>query len=232
MATSTPYASTAELNTQTGIDLSKYSSQVSALLLTASKAIDLACNRPDGFVADGSVTSRTFVGSGTNVQKIDECVEITSVKVKKSVTDTTYETWESTDWIAFTGSNKRPNFNPLVKDQPKPYTKLMIAITGNHSHFTSGLTTTAREGFSPISTFLEIGQPTVYVTAKWGYAVSVPDVIKQATLIQAARWFKRGQGQWADEISNADFGEIRVVKENDPVYHYLLKNKMIRPAIG
>jgi hypothetical protein len=230
--TTTRYASASELSIQTGIDLTKYQAQVEALLDAASAAINNQCHRKDGFVADTTASTRTFVGSGKSVQMIDECVEITAVAVKKSITDSTYTAWSATDWLAFGGSYKRPDFNVLSYDEPRPYTGLLVALNGNYSRFTSGLIKTGREGFPPLDYEANIGQPTVQVTAKWGYAVTVPNAIKQATLIHAARFFKRGQAQWADALANADFGEIRFVKKTDPTYDYLVQHGFIKPGIG
>lgn len=230
--TTTRYASAAELSTQTGVDLTKYQTQVEALLDAASAAINMQTKRKDGFVADSVATARTFVGSGKSIQVIDECVAISSVSVKNSITDSTYTAWVSTDWLAFGGSYKRPDFNVLSYDEPRPYTGIMIALAGDYSRFTSGLIKTGKEGFPPLDFEENIGQPTVQVTAKWGYAVVVPHSIKQATLIHAARFFKRGQAQWADALANADFGEVRFVKRTDPAYDYLVQHGFIRPGIG
>lgn len=231
MAT-TRYATASELSSQTGVDLTKYQTQVEALLDAASEAINNQCHRKDGFVADTTATARLFTGSGKSIQMIDECVEITAVAVKNSITDTTYTAWASTDWIAFGGSYKRPDFNVLVYDEPRPYTGLMVSINGNHARFTSGMIKTGREGFPPLDYQENIGQPTVQVTAKWGYASVVPNAIKQATLIHAARFFKRGQMQWGDALANQDFGEVRFVKRTDPTYDYLVQHGFIRPGIG
>lgn len=230
--TTTRYATASELSTQTGVDLTKYQTQVEALLDAASEAINNQCHRKDGFVADTVASTRLFAGSGQSIQMIDECVEITAVAVKRSLTDSVYTTWSATDWLAFGGSYKRPDFNVLAYDEPRPYTGLMVAINGNHSVFTSGQTNTGREGFPPLNNYRAIGQPTVQVTAKWGYAVTVPNAIKQATLIHAARFFKRGQAQWADALANADFGEVRFIKKTDPTYDYLVQHGFIRPGIG
>lgn len=230
--TTTRYASTTELSTQTGIDLTKYTAHVEPLLDAVSASINLTCNRRDGFVSDATASARTYTGSGQSIQMIDECTAITAVAVKRSLTDNTYTAWTVTDWLAFGGSYKRPDFNVLSYDEPRPYTGIMIAINGDYSNFTSGLTNTGREGFPPLDTFQMIGQPTVQVTAKWGYAVTVPNVIKQATLIHAARFFKRSQAQWADALANLDFGELMIVKKSDPVYDMLIQHKMIRPGIG
>lgn len=230
--TTTRYATPAELSTQVGIDLTKYTAHVEALLDAASEGINNVCKRKDGFVADTNASARTYTGSGSNIQRIDECVEITLVEVKRSITDTTYTAWDNTDWIAFGGSIKKPDFNVLLYDEPRPFTGIMVALTGTQSHFVSGLSHVGKEGFPPRNKFYEIGQPTVRVTAKWGYAVTVPDAIKQAVIIQASRFFKRSQAQWSDAIANSDFQELRFVKKTDPAYDFLVMHGFIKPGIG
>lgn len=235
MAT-TPYCTFAELSAQVdNLDATKYQDRLEDLILAVSEGIDNVCKRHDGFVADATASARTFTGSGINWQKIDECVAITTVAVKDSINSSTYTTWASTDWIAFGGSYKRPDFNVLLTNNPRPYTGLLIAINGTHSHFTSGLVNTSREGFPPRNQdydFQNIGQPTIQVTAKWGYAVTVPNAIKQATIIQAAQFFQRGRTLWADALANSEFGEVRYIKETDPAYRHLIKHGFIRVGIG
>lgn len=216
----TQYATPDELSSQTTIDLGKYGTQVTALLTACSEAINNACHRPDGFVADSAASARTYVGSGKNYQRIDECVAITLVETKNSITDSAYVSWSASDWIAFRGSPKRPNFNALSKDEPYPYTGVMVSLLSDtYSYF-------------PLGLYTSVGQPNIRVTAKWGYAVTVPDAIKQATIIQATRFFKRGQAVWADALANSDFGEVRFVKKTDPAYDYLIQHGFIKPQIG
>lgn len=44
----------------------------------------------------------------------------------------------------------------------------------------------------------------VQIVGKFGYSTSVPADIEQATLIQAARWWKRAQTAWQDKINLID----------------------------
>lgn len=44
----------------------------------------------------------------------------------------------------------------------------------------------------------------VRITGKFGYSVAIPEPIRQATIIQAARWFKRGQMAYQDRVSIVD----------------------------
>lgn len=222
------YATIAELMTQidkTGTTGTGSAANLQLLLDASTDAINSLCNHPDGFVSLSTSTARTYNGEGGPYQWIDECTAITLVEVKDSPTDSTFAPWASTDWIAFSGDPDAPDFNRL------PYTAIMVMPNGTFSHFVSGRFTT-RRGFMPDTTVTR-GTPTVRVTAKWGYAVTVPSRVKEACLIQAARWFKRGESSWADAMAPASFGTLMFTKTLDPdVEAMLIKGRLVRPAIG
>ena len=54
------------------------------------------------------------------------------------------------------------------------------------------------------------------MTARWGNSENVPDDVKQACIIQAARWWKRGQTGFADSTASPELGELRYAKKLDP----------------
>jgi hypothetical protein len=196
----------------------------------ASRAIDDACNRPDGFVAlgAGSETARLYSGSGAAVQWIDECVAITKVEVKDSPTDATYTLWAAGDYVKGRGDPRtRPDFNHT------PYDWIMVDPTGDYSQFTSGRYAW-RRGFRPdMDADYSRGVPTVKVTARWGYAATVPPEVKQACIIQVARWYKRGQSAFADTVGNADMGVLMYRKNLDPdIVQLLVNGRFVRPAVG
>lgn len=210
---------------------------LTGLLDASTEAIDGLLNRPDGFEADALATARYYSGSGKPYQYIDECVEITEVAVKDSVTDDTYTAWVTPttnmagdgDWLAFTGDPMSPEFNPLVK--LIPYIAIMIDPAGDESLFISGKIAT-RGGFRPSSGILR-GAPTVRVTAKWGYSVLVPTKVREACVVQAARWWKRGESAWADAIATSDFGSLLFRAPIDPdLKHMLINSRLMKPAIG
>jgi hypothetical protein len=176
---------------------------LNSLMAAASTAIDRYCKRPDGFIALSTATARTYVGSGKAYQMIDECTSITAVAVKDSIDETTYTTWATTDYDKAAGGAESPDFNRT------PYTVLFVKPDGDYSTFTSG-----RMG--------RIRAPTVQVTAKWGYAVSCPDEIETATMMQAARWWKRLQGAMADSLASPDMGMLMYLKQLDPDIQQIL----------
>lgn len=222
------YATIAELKLQidkTGSTGTGDPANLQLLLDAATDTINGVCNRPDGFVSLANAAARVYNGEGGPYQWIDECTAITLVEVKDSPTDSTFATWAVTDWIPFSGDPDAPDFNRL------PFAAIMVTPNGSFSHFVSGRFTT-RRGFMPDSTVTR-GTPTVKVTAKWGYSVTVPARVKEACLVQAARWFKRGESSWADAMAPASFGTLMFVKVLDPdVENMLVKARLIRPAVG
>lgn len=223
-----PYASALEMrgfiDKTTTDDISD--AELQSLLDSAARAINRTTNRPDGFVADVVASARTYSGSGKTYQWIDESVEITQVAVKDAVTDSAFTAWGATDWIAFSGDPGAPDFNSL------PTGAIMVDPTGDQSFFTNGQFTTT-PGFRTIATGIGRGVPTVQITAKWGYAIEVPDDIKQACIMQAVRWYKRLQGAMADTIAGPDFGTLLFRQALDPDIKLLLVDgRYEKPALG
>jgi len=231
------YATIAELKARINKTGSDADTVLSGLLDAATETIDGLLNRPDGLEAASVASARYYAGSGKPYQRIDECVEITEVAVKEAATTTTYTVWTAPatnmagdgDWFAYAGDPLAPEFNPLVKLMP--YTAVMIDPNGDESLFTSGKFT-SRGGFRP-SSGISRGAPTVRVTAKWGYSVAVPAKVREACILQAARWWKRGESAWADTVASGDFGQLQFRRALDPdLEAMLLQARLMRPAIG
>jgi len=188
---------------------------IERLLDSASAAIDRFCNRPLGFVALTVAAAKVYPGSGKPYQLIDECVTITAVAVKDSVSDAAYTAWLATDWTACTGDYNYPDFNST------PYTMLLCTANGDYSVFSSGRMADRWQA------------PTVQVTARWGYALTVPDQIKTATIMQAARWFKRLQGSMSDALASGELGRLLFLQKLDPDIAMILKDgRFVHPAVG
>jgi len=219
------YATPEELRNQTDKVVVADDPALEDLLRAASQSIDLFTNHPDGFLALATATARPYTGSGTTFQFIGECIAVTLVEVKESVTGT-YTPWASTDWMAFTGDPDNPDFNSL------PFDALMIDPSGDQSHFTSGKWAGLR-GFRPEEQDRGRAAPTVRVTAKWGYAEDVPPIIKTACIAQATIWFKRARSAWGDAAGNPEFGMLFYRKPLDPaIQTMLVESRMVAPAIG
>jgi len=221
------YCTAAELRTQvekTGIAGADSDAALAIIIEAASRTIDRHCNRPDGFVALSVAAARVYAGQGKPYLLIDECTEITLVAVKDSSTDTTYTSWAATDWLKARGDPEDPDFNHT------PYDLLLVLPTGNYSVFMNGQFT-GKRGFPP-ETETPFMIPTVQVTAKWGYATTVPGQIKQATIALAARWWKQGKGAWADTLASPELGQLIYRKENVDIRMMLVESRFVKPAIG
>lgn len=219
------YCTAAELRGQMNKTSVADDAILTAIIAAAENTINQFTNRPDGFIALTNATARLYSGSGKPYLFIDENVSITLVEVKSSPTDTTYTSWATTDWIPFRGDPEDPNYNGL------PYTAIMVDPTGNYSIFYSGSFVT-RGGFRP-STDVNRGVPTVRITAKWGYSVAVPADIKQACLMQSARWYKRMEGAMSDALASAELGTLLYRQVLDPDVKMILVNgRYVKPAVG
>ena len=175
----------------------------------ASATIDRVCNRPEGFVALALAAARIYPGNGDDWQYIDECVDVTLVRVKESATDT-YTTWLATDYLKCTGDRRYPDFNSL------PYTALLIDPNGDYALW-----------------YKDGNYPTVEITAKWGFAVVTPPDIEQATIITVARAFKRGQSGWSDVLASGELGMLLYRAAMDPeVKNILIQGRYVKPVVG
>lgn len=161
----------------------------------ASRFIDRYLGREDDFfVADVVASIRDYTGSGNPYQYIDPCIEVTAVSVKDSVTDTSFTAWAATDYYAFAGDHRWPDFNSL------PYNGIAVEPSGDESVFLRGS-----------------GIATVRVTAKWGYAATVPLDIQIACTMIVARWYKRLRGGMSDTIASGELGMmVFTLKQLDP----------------
>lgn len=227
--TSAAYATIDELRNQTQKAGTATDVELALILDAATDAINGVCNRPDGFVADVETSTREYTGSGGTIQWIDECIGITLVEVKDSPSDTTYTSWAAADWIAATGDPEAPDLNRT------PQHFLIVSAVGDYNNFTSG-TYTGLRGFRREVLYAR-GVPMVRVTARWGYADTVPSRVKQACLAQAARWFKRGQSSWADTAANPEFGQLHFSKNaqaalDKDIRMMLVAGRFVRPAVG
>lgn len=229
MTSTISYATAAELRAQinktTASGISDDNLQI--ILDAAARAIDnFTGRRLDGYEAPVGAVTRTFAGSGLPYQWLQsDVVEITLVAVKESVTDSSFTAWASTDWIAFAGDPRDPDFNRI------PRAAIMVDPTGDESLFISGAYIT-RQGFPP-ATDIPRGVPTVQITARWGYAETVPTGIKQATIMQATRWYKRLQSAMADGLGGGELGRLVYARPIDPAIDMLLRQgRYIIPSIG
>jgi hypothetical protein len=230
------YATVQELRAELGKTGTSQDLTLARVLDAAARAIDRFCNRPDGFMADVTASARYYPGSGKSWQRIDECAEVTAVAVKDSASDDedSYTSWT----LGTVGSTTEADVFPATGDPAypdydrTPYTLLVVGANADHSVFTSGRYS-GRRGFSRERTASPRGLPSVKVTAKWGYASTVPSDILEANIMQAARWFKRLEGGMSDTLGSADLGTLLYRQSLDPDIAMILKEgRYVRPAIG
>ncbi|MDZ4768360.1 MAG: hypothetical protein SGJ24_04465 [Chloroflexota bacterium] len=198
---------------------------ITRLISAVSRQIDRYCNRLDGFEASATATARVFPGRGETTLWIDECAAVTLVEGRESVSSA-WTGWTAGDWIPFSGDDMSPNFNKT------PYHGLMVMPSGTHSVFPHGAYSsmwvfdTGRRQRGIVMTL-----PTVQVTARWGYALSVPDDVENACIIQTARMYKRGQSAYADTLATSDFGTMQYRKLDPEVEAILTGGRYIRPRV-
>jgi len=229
------YATAAELRADMNLDSTDDDASLERILDAATAKIDKLCNRQDGFVADTAASARYYSATGKPYIRIHECVSVSAVAVKGSPSDDedSYTAWTvgtigtttSADVFPATGDPKRPAYNTT------PYTLLIIGANADHSRFTTG-EFVGRGGFRP-STTVTRGVVTVEVTARWGYATTVPADIKTACIMQAARWYKRQQSAMADTTATPEMGTLLYQKALDPdIKGILVDGGWAVPRIG
>ncbi len=228
------YATVDELRDRVGITQTTHDVVLAGLLDAAAEAMNAFCNRPRGFMADAVASARYYAGTGEAHLKIDECVEITTVAVKESPTDSVFTAWTTPttnlasdgDWIAYSGGKHDPNFNDM------PYSALMVDPTGDQAVFTSGRMGTSL-GWPDSGERGTRSVPTVRVTAKWGHSVTVDPNIREANVMQAARWYKRMSGSMSDTLASGELGMLVYTKSLDPdVQMILVAGRFVKPMVA
>lgn len=72
----------------------------------------------------------------------------------------------------------------------------------------------------------------VKVVGRFGYSTEPPGEIVEATLIQAVRWFKRGQQAFQDTGAVSELAQLRYVKRLDPDIEAILeRGGYVRTAV-
>ena len=166
----------------------KYTALLTLLCGRASRLIDRVTKRHDNAYLVSTATARLFDGSGCREQWVDEMAAAPTLVEVDEVGDFTYTTWSSTDYMVWP-------YNALAEGLP--LLRLDIdQLNGDKSVWYR----------SPKS---------VRVTAKWGYSTTPPEDIKQATIIQAIRWFKRSQQAYQDVGAIVELGQLRYVNALD-----------------
>jgi len=192
----TAYATTAQLQIRIqmfSVPTAAQLAMLQELLDAASRSIDRVCRKPDdAYAAAPAASAMYFAAEGKKYLRVPPFVSVTEVAAKADLSAIVYTAWttESSfmagdgDWFSASGDPNNPTFSAAGD---------LIIVNQNGTY----------------STFLESdGAPVVRVTAQWGALSGVPADIREATLMQAAIWFKQFQGSMSSELGTYDLGTI------------------------
>lgn len=168
--------------------------QMEAAIESASRIIDAHTNRR--FYSDTTVSARVYYANTSIRCTVDDFSTTTGLIIKTDTGDNgTYDqTWAATEYIL------EPINAEIGGVSGQPYNTIVATIP-------KMFPVTGR-------------RPRIQVTAKWGWA-AVPDTVRQACLIQAARLFRRAQTP-EGFAAGESFGAIRVSTKLDPDVQMLL----------
>lgn len=192
-----------------------YDNILATLATRASRAIDRFTKRANGAYAVSADSTRYFDGTYDLELLVDELAAApTSVAVAESgdVDDSngtggTYTAWAASDYLLWPANALQWGlpFEALIIDR----------INGTKSAWY-----TYRKG--------------IKIVGKFGYSTTPPEEIKEACIIQAVRYFKRGQQAFMDTSANPMFQQmpygVVTVAGLDPDVELLL-NHFIRVVI-
>jgi len=187
------YATLSQLKSALRITDAVDDSLLNTALDSASRWVDGWCDR--SFAAAGTAaTSRDYVPTTTfGVVQIDDCVEVTEVRLDDDLDRTFSKTLLSIDWA------------------PEPVNEttygLVLPFTRLRSY---------EDGYWPVWR----GQPTVRVFARYGWP-EIPDAVREATILQASRLFTRLDSPLG-VAGFGDMGAMRVSRFVDPDVEQLL----------
>jgi hypothetical protein len=165
-----------------------------AAIESASRIIDAHTNRR--FYSDTTVSARVYYANTPIRCTVDDFSTTSGLIIKTDTGDNgTYDqTWASDEYIL------EPINAEIGGVSGQPYNTIVATIP---------------------KLFPVTGRrPRIQVTAKWGWA-SVPDTVRQACLVQAARLFRRAQTP-EGFAAGESFGAIRVSTKLDPDVQMLL----------
>ena len=192
MAISNGYATLADVKAALRITDTIDDSLLETAVESASRLVDGYAGR--NFYSAGSAV-RYFTPEDRIVCEIDDLISLTSLEVSADLDGVFDQTWASTDY------------------QLEPLNGKVDGLTGWPA------TRIRAVGAYIFGT--NIGEASVKVTGTWGWS-AVPTAVKQATVIQASRIFKRLDSPLG-VLSSPDLGYIRVGTRLDPDVQQLVE---------
>lgn len=193
-----PYVGTVEFRDHLGIKNAEFDPMLDDVAISVTRWVDEFCQRhfwQDGAI--GSEVARTFAASNPwclNFGPFNDLVSITELATDEAGDGTFETTWAASDY----------QLQPVNQPTGRPFTSIE-AVAGR---------------LFPVRWWPEGRGDRVQVTGVWGWA-AVPDAVYQATLIQAARVFKRKDAP-EGVVGFDQFGTIRVSSRPDPDVEALL----------
>lgn len=199
----TQYADKTELKAYIGLSGSGQDDNIDNALDGASRQIDKITGRR--FYQDSSAQVKTYTPNNEFILDVDDISTTTGLIVKLDDNDDgTYETTLTinTDFIV---EPVNPDIIKITGGTTylAPYTQLRILNTRSSERFDPSIVNN------------------VQVTAKFGYSF-IPEPIKQATLIQGLRLFKRKDAPF-NILGNEQTGQIELFNKFDPDARELIK---------
>ena len=192
MAITNGYCTLAEVKAALRITDTIDDSLLETAVESASRLVDGYAGR--NFYSAGSAV-RYFTPEDRIVCEIDDLISLTSLEVSADLDGVFDQTWASTDY------------------QLEPLNGKVDGLTGWPA------TRIRAVGAYIFGT--NIGEASVKVTGTWGWS-AVPTAVKQATVIQASRIFKRLDSPLG-VLSSPDLGYIRVGTRLDPDVQQLVE---------
>lgn len=187
----------ANLKSHLGISDTTDDTTIGYAVNAANSAVVEWCGRSFDKTATGSASARKFYPECSTHIDVDDFWETSVLVVKTDQGDDgTYET----TWTVDTDFILEPT-NGIVNGIAWPYTRI-VAVGAR---------------LFPLSN----RRPSVQVTAAWGWT-AVPDAVFEATLIKAARIWKRKNSPEGVLGGFADFGAVRITNREDPDVQMLL----------
>lgn len=176
---------------------SAYDVELGRLATAASRAIDRFTKRQSGFWYVSADETRYFDGNGRRELWIGYLAAApTSVSVAESGdvdssagSGGTYTAWATSDYLLWP-------YNALLEGEA--YRRLDIDVMNG-----------SKASWYPYP-------KSVKIVGKFGWATAVPSEIRELAIIQAARWFKRGQQAYQDTGAVSDLGQLQYVQRLDP----------------
>jgi hypothetical protein len=159
-------------------------------------AIESASRLIDGYAGryfyNGGTATKNFASEDQWITQIEDLQSITELATTNQI-GADYTTWSATDY-------QLEPLNGRIEGLVSPYTRIRAVNLYVFPFFN--------------------GQALVKVTGVWGWA-SVPTAIKQATILQASRIFKRNDSPLG-VAGFGDMGVVRVGSRLDPDVQHLV----------